>query len=54
MRMTLHHCMKDPRRRFMFGYTIDCDLMDLWYVDQAGSFMALAFDWIADVSVPYR
>ena len=54
MRMTLDRCMRDPRRRFMFGYTLAATDMDFWYVDQAGAFRARSFEWIDDVSTSSR
>ena len=45
--------MRDPRRRFMFGFAMETMVMKFWYVDQAGSFMTLPLDWITDVSIPF-
>ena len=39
-------CMfEDPRRRFTYGYTIDCSEMRLWYCDRASIVMSQAFDF---------
>ena len=39
-------CMlKDPRRRFTYGYTIEYSEMRLWYCDRANIVMSQAFDF---------
>lgn len=42
--------MKDPRRRFMFGFTLNNEYMDLWYVDQTDVLMAETIQWLDNVS----
>ena len=36
---TFNRCMKDPRRRFMFGYTVIDNKMELWYTNHADTIM---------------
>ena len=43
--------MKNPRRRFIFGYTIVDDLMELWYLDRANVVISQPLSWISNVSV---
>ena len=48
---TFSRCMKDPRRRFMFGYTVIHNTMEFWYMNHSDTIMTEAFEWIADVSL---
>lgn len=46
-------CMlKDPRRRFTYGYTIEYSEMRLWYCDRANIVILQAFDFTS-VSRPF-
>ena len=50
MYITLKRCMESPRRRFMFGYTVTDDMMELWYFDPANAIVSEPLAWISDVS----
>ena len=39
--------MRDPRRRFMFGYTIENSHMELWFCDRTQVLVSSAIDWIS-------
>ena len=40
------HGMMNPRRRFMFGYTICDDSMEFWFVDRTQMLVSDPVEWI--------
>ena len=46
MHRSLTHGMSNPRRRFMFGYTLCDDLMELWFLDRTQMLLSDPIEWI--------